>query len=833
MSRRRKPPGANQPQTAPMAAAPVAVQPVSSWRRWAFRALAALGAPLALLALLELGLRLAGYGYPTHFLLPSEQHGRRTWVQNPKFGWRFFGRQLARVPAPCSILQPKPANTIRVFVVGESAAFGDPQPEFGLPRMLEALLDLRYPGTQFEVINAAMTAINSHVILPIARDCSSAEGDLWVIYMGNNEVVGPFGAGTVFGPQAPAEPWIRASLALKSLRFGQMLDNLRQTVQRTPPDRGEWGGMTMFLGHEVPLQDPRMKAVHAHFQANLDDIIEAGRRAGVGVVVSTVAVNLRDCAPFGSTNRPDLSTSDLARWRQLCQKGIEARQAGRNQEATDLFHQAAQIDDTSAELNFRQGDCALALGRTAEAQQDFGAARDLDTLRFRCDSRLNELIRQAASHHEQPRILLADAERAFAEQSTGGVPGDGLFYEHVHLTFEGNYLLARTTAAQLEKLLPRDPNISADSARPWPSLADCARRLAWCDWTCQTAWAEILARLSRPPFTAQLNHTQQMQSLKALTAKLAALQPEAASQARALSEAALATAPDDPWLHAQLAALQESAGDLAGADASARRAVDLLPTSRDNWFQLGVILGRRQQFEPAADAFRRALELDPQEVASWENLGRALEKLGRRQEAIRQYRSALALKPNFGPVWLDLGQALETEGRAAEAQDCFQKALANPLPRAAELSTLARFCQGRGWLEAAATNYAAAVELSPGDAQLNLETGLNLAALGRHPEAAARYAEAVRLAPDSGLARFRYGLELGRQGKSVVAEEQFREAVRLLPDLLEARLNLGRALMNEGRNDEALEQFQEVLRLSPTNELAARAAQALRAKLAP
>ena len=40
----------------------------------------------------------------------------------------------------------------------ESAAFGDPQPEFGLCRVLEALLEGRYPEQHFEVINTAMTA---------------------------------------------------------------------------------------------------------------------------------------------------------------------------------------------------------------------------------------------------------------------------------------------------------------------------------------------------------------------------------------------------------------------------------------------------------------------------------------------------------------------------------------------------------------------------------------------------------------------------------------------------------------------------------------------------
>jgi len=84
--------------------------------------------------------------------------------------------------------------------------------------MLQAMLSLRYPGVRFEVVNAAMTAINSSVVLPIARDCANADGDIWVIYMGNNEVVGPFGPGTVFGPQVPPLPLIQSILALKTTR---------------------------------------------------------------------------------------------------------------------------------------------------------------------------------------------------------------------------------------------------------------------------------------------------------------------------------------------------------------------------------------------------------------------------------------------------------------------------------------------------------------------------------------------------------------------------------------------------------------------------------------
>jgi hypothetical protein len=61
----------------------------------------------------------------------------------------------------------------------------------------------RFPGKKFEIVNTSITAINSHAILPIARECAAREGDVWIVYLGNNEMVGPFGAATVFGSQAP------------------------------------------------------------------------------------------------------------------------------------------------------------------------------------------------------------------------------------------------------------------------------------------------------------------------------------------------------------------------------------------------------------------------------------------------------------------------------------------------------------------------------------------------------------------------------------------------------------------------------------------------------
>jgi len=798
---------------------------LAGWKLWRFRLLALVAPLLALLAA-EAALRLAGSGYPTAFLLPSVHHGQKTLVQNNQFGVRFFGVRRARAPHPISIARDKPPEVIRIFVFGESAAYGDPQPRLGLPRVLQAMLSLRHPGLKFEVVNAAMTAINSHVIVPIARDCAKAGGDIWVVYMGNNEVVGPFGAGTVFGPQSPPVPLVRASLALKTTRLGQWLESWRAAWHKAPSENGDWGGMMMFLDQQVRADDPRMAAVYGNFSRNLADILRAGHESGAGVVVSTVAVNLKDCAPFASEHRAGLADSDKAQWEQLHQAGVAAENSGHLSEAEARYEAAARIDDTVAGLQFRLGRCALDLGRPSEAQTRFAAARDLDTLRFRCDGRLNALIRQAASGREAEHILLADSERALAAACPDGLPGGNLFYEHVHPTFQGNYLLARTMAEQIEKLLP--PRAAATGPPSWPTESDCARRLGRTERDAAAAVGEIMGRLTEPPFTTQINHDEQMGRVAAL----AQGPMESAAQALKVVESALAAAPDDALLREQASALKAEAGNLAGAAEEAERAVDLLPSDAQGWSQLGMVRVGQGKHQEAAAAFERAFDLNGQDVWPLQNLAMALVKLDRKEEALRQFRRALDIQPRFGLAWLGLGQLLESMGQKDQAKACFEKGLANRIHHGPELATLARFCQGRGWLQEACTNFADAITLEPCDAAVRFDAGQNLAAMGRHREAAARYAAAARLSPDWGQAHFQCGRELGLCDQPAEAAREFREAARLMPELIEPRLNLGIALAKEGRTSDALKEFETVAERSPTNAVARRYLEVLRARLA-
>ena len=143
-------------------------------KRWIFR-LSPLVLLLAGLLALEASLRWSGKGYSPRFFLPATQQGESRWIENLRFGWRFFPKQIARTPQPISILQSKSREAFRVFVLGESAALGDPKPAFGMPRILEILLQEALPQQRVEVVNVAMTAINSHVIREIAEECATRE----------------------------------------------------------------------------------------------------------------------------------------------------------------------------------------------------------------------------------------------------------------------------------------------------------------------------------------------------------------------------------------------------------------------------------------------------------------------------------------------------------------------------------------------------------------------------------------------------------------------------------------------------------------------------------
>jgi tetratricopeptide (TPR) repeat protein len=752
--------------------------------RW-FRFCAAILVPLAVLGGLELGLRLSGYGYPTSFFLQIKINGQDYFVPNDKFGYRFFPPALARTPAPQRMAVKKTPNTYRIFVFGESAAMGDPDPSYGAWQYLQTLLRERFPGTDFEVVCVAMTAINSHAILPIARECARRDGDLWIIYMGNNEMVGPFGAGTVFGSRAPGTGLVRADLAVKTTRIGQWLDNLMQRWGLRSSTPKTWSGLNMFENHQLRYDDPNRLRVYENFKKNLADILRAGHSAGVPIILSTVGSNLKDCAPFASLHATTLSETQKADWDGLYQGGIARESAGDYREALKQYAGAAVIDPQYAELQFRMGSCDLALTNSGQALREFELARDYDALAFRADTRINQIIKDSADGYAGKGVYFLEADRMLAQNSPEKIPGNELFYEHVHLNFDGNYLLGRAFAEQTAKLLPK--SIAAHGQNAWASSEFCGRRLAVSPWDRSRVWQEILSRVSEPPYIEQLTHAA---TIKLCEEKMAELNfrvdSEAPAQTRQLYERALALAPTDGFLYQNFAQFLGAGGDLAQATVEAQHVCELLPQTPAQYYDIGNLLILQGRIDEATEYFSRALALQDDFAHALNGLGQILANQQKTKEAFAHFRHALRADPDDAETYINLG-FLE---------------------------------QNRGNLKQAAVYYQNAARLQPQGLADYFNQAVSFSALGMRARAVEAFGIVIQLKPEFWQARYLLGVELAAQGKIEEARAQFAEAIRYRPDFAPSHLNLGVMLAKQEKPDQALAEFRITLQLDPTNQSA-------------
>jgi len=520
----------------------IMISPTRGWRFWTPRIASAVFAPLLLLIIVEGALRLFGVGFATDVTVPCTLQGRPASCYNLFFPAPFFPPGMIKTPQAYAIPAVKPPATFRIFVLGESAAMGDPDPAYGFGRYLEVMLRERFPGMKFEVVNTGSVAINSHVLLPIAKELANFKPDVFIIYSGNNEVVGPYGPGTVLTTSGMSLPVVRTSIFLRSTRIGQLLTKLGT-------QRREWGGMEMFLDKQVPASSPLMRQAYKNYEANLRDTVAAARRSGARVFVSTVATNLKDCGPFASLHRENLKPEELRSWTGLVEQGSQLEDAKSHPEALQAYLAASKIDDQYAELEFRLARTLLAMADYAGARQHFSRARDLDTLRFRADSRVNEINRASSAWGAE----LLDAEAVLSNQSPNGILGSEFVYEHVHLTPRGNYLLARELflkiAAELAKqALPETQqagSLQAASNDVAPSEADCDRWLALTPHDRLRMTNEMLQRLEKPPFTNQINHSEQVLRLTMLVD----VPDENPNETAAEYQWAIRRQPDDRILH--------------------------------------------------------------------------------------------------------------------------------------------------------------------------------------------------------------------------------------------------------------------------------------------
>ena len=474
---------------------------MSNMRNKLFTIITVVVIPVLFFVLVEFALRLVGVGTHYQYFNQIDIGGEAFYQENPDFADQFYPPSLNVGPLQNTFAAERSDDRLRVFVLGGSAAMGFPHKNHGVDRLLAAQLRALFPNRDVEVVNTAMTSVNSHVVYQVAKTLPAESADVAVILMGNNEVVGPYGPGTFNQNFLSSLSAIRALQALKRTRLWQLLNSALSEVQSSDAKADlEWQGMQMFVDNGVAEDDPRMSAVYEHFEGNLRDIVDTLDAKGMHVVLSTVPVNLRQSAPFLSVSRDDISAGDETKLMALRERAELQALNGRWREAQDLWQQAIALDAGHADSHFQLATSLQNLGEYALARSHYERALDLDGLRFRADTRINAIIEGVAREYDSSQVSFVHSSKGFDRASAPYAPGWDLLVEHVHYDFSGNAVLARIFARAIARHL--SPTTPPKLLKP----EEVAARIGFPNHETIENLKNLQGMAKQPPFPGQSNY---------------------------------------------------------------------------------------------------------------------------------------------------------------------------------------------------------------------------------------------------------------------------------------------------------------------------------------
>jgi tetratricopeptide (TPR) repeat protein len=362
-----------------------------------------------ILLLAEGILRLFNYEGNLHLFIPAPEEVSNYYLCNPGIGKRYFYRQFT-VPDPTKdlFLKEKPENGYRIFVLGGSTTAGFP---YGNNLMFSRILWRRlqdiFPEKRIEVVNTAMSAINSYTLLDFIDEILEYKPDLILIYAGHNEYYGALGVGSSESI-GHSRSLIKIYMKTQHLRLFRLLRELINRVMSVfrkndvynPEDLTETLMERIVSEQVIPLGSELYELGKEQFRSNLEEILQKAGQANVPVVLSELVSNVGDQSPFRSVQ-------------------------------SDTFPPAEQVYQEAQQLEVR--------GDYKKARQLYLRAKDLDALRFRATEDFNTIIHELSLKYNVPVVPM---RRIFEKHSPHGIVGNELILDHLHPNMDGYFLMA-------------------------------------------------------------------------------------------------------------------------------------------------------------------------------------------------------------------------------------------------------------------------------------------------------------------------------------------------------------------------------------------------------
>lgn len=371
--------------------------------------------PILILLTFEGVLRIAGYGDNLNLIVENPIQGYEKYMMvNTKVGKKYFQKFEYSKPANDIFLKDKPENTFRIFVMGSSTVFGFPYGRnLMFSRILHKQLEDAYPNKKIEVVNTALTAINSFTLLDFTGQILKHKPDAILIYAGHNEFYGAFGIGSN-ETMSRNRGLTLLHIVLMDLKIYQMLRNIIASVSQKAGsnNREEVHGTLMkrmVADKDILLGSEEYNIAMERYRQNMGDILEMAGKKNVPVFLSEMVCNIKGMEPFNSI-------------------------------ATDKLEGAADVYK-KAQLAEQNGDFGKAL-------ELYYKAKDLDCIRFRASEDINRIVNDLTKKYGVYKVPMLNV---FQNHSPNKLIGNNLMTEHVHPNIDGVFLMAEAFYTEIIK----------------------------------------------------------------------------------------------------------------------------------------------------------------------------------------------------------------------------------------------------------------------------------------------------------------------------------------------------------------------------------------------
>jgi tetratricopeptide (TPR) repeat protein len=442
----------------------------------------------------------------------------------------------------------------------------------------------------------------------------------------------------------------------------------------------------------------------------------------------------------------------------LFQAGRTLQREGDFKAAQAEYEKAQAIDSAYADLAFCIGQCWLALGKIQEARALLIQARDLDTLRFRADSTINQMVRQEAKALAGQGAGLLDLEASLEQDNQGFPLGDTFLVDHVHLNARGNFRIAWAAMQAIRQALPQahlnPPNRSEDEL-----YEGCRQRMLY-DVHEQYRLASVMYyRKTRPPFTGQLDHDTELASLRQALVQLRSTVKQNAEAESSYVEA-LKRAPSDTFL--------------------VRR--------------YGDFLLQNQRVTEAVNAYQRGIEGHPFDPSLRTGLAEALASGGARDKAVAVLTARDTPFPDTPSEALQrVGGLYVKQGRYAEALSVYQDLHRIDSRDVHTLVNMASAASHTGDLDGAKQALDRALSMDPDSVPALINMGNYYVKQGQTQEAHAWFERAAKADPYNYIPQFSLGLQKLKLGQIRDGLKHVTESVNLKPDFVQGYETLATA----------------------------------------